>query len=66
MDEIMTSYIGKTVMIQLLDSSFEGATQGTIKSYHDGWIILADKKGAEKAINCDFIVTVKEIAAKKK
>ena len=63
MEEIIKQYMNKPVVLSLIDDSFDNV--GEIVNYSDGWIIFKTKKG-EHAINCDFIIKIKELKAKDK
>ena len=62
MEEIIKKYMNKPVVLSLIDDGFDNA--GEIIDYSDGWIVFKTKKG-EHAINCDFIIKIKEIKTKK-
>ncbi len=63
MEEIINKYMNKPVVLSLIDDSFDN--EGEIISYSDGWIVFKTKKGQEHAINCDFIIKIREKKAKK-
>ena len=62
MEEIIKKYMNKPVVLSLIDDGFDNV--GEIIDYSDGWIVFKTKKG-EHAINCDFIIKIKEIKSKK-
>lgn len=64
MEEIIKKYVNKNVVLSLADDSLDNI--GEITSYSDGWITLKNKKGEEQAINCDFIIKIKEKKVKSK
>ncbi len=64
MEEIIKKYMNKPVVLSLIDDSFDN--EGEIISYSDGWIVFKTKKGQEHAINCDFIIKIKEKKTKSK
>lgn len=57
MEEIIRKYMNKPVVLSLIEDSFDN--EGEIVSYSDGWIVFKTKKG-EHAINCDYIIKIKE------
>ncbi len=63
MEEIIKKYMNKPVVLSLIDDSFDN--EGEIIQYSDGWIVFKTKKGEQHAINCDFIIKIKEIKSKK-
>ena len=64
MEEIIKKYMNKPVVLSLIDDSFDN--EGEIISYSDGWIVFKTKKGQEHAINCDFIIRIREKKTKSK
>ena len=64
MEEIIKKYMNKHVVLSLIDDSFDN--EGEIIAYSDGWIVFKTKKGEEHAINCDFIIKVREKKNKSK
>lgn len=64
MEEIIKKYMNKNVVLSLIDDSFDN--EGEIIEYSDGWIVFKTKKGEEHAINCDFIIKVREKKIKSK
>lgn len=64
MEEIIKKYVNKNVVLSLIDDSFDN--EGEIISYSDGWIVFKTKKGEEHAINCDFIIKIREKKIKSK
>ena len=62
MEEIIKKYMNKPVVLSLIDDGFDNT--GEIIDYSDGWIVFKTKKG-EHAINCDFIIKIKELKSKK-
>ncbi len=64
MEEIIKKYMNKPVVLSLIDDSFDN--EGEIISYSDGWIVFKTKKGQEHAINCDFIIKIREKKTKSK
>ncbi len=64
MEEIIKNYINKPVVLSLIDDSFDN--EGEIISYSDGWIVFKTKKGEQHAINCDFIIKIREKKIKSK
>ena len=63
MEEIVKKYMNKNVVLSLIDDSFDN--EGEITSYCDGWITFKTKKGEEHAVNCDFIIKIREKKKKK-
>lgn len=57
MEEIIKSYIDKSVDITLLEN---GIIMGDLISYNDGWLTCRDIEGKEKAINCNYVVKIEE------
>lgn len=64
MEEIIKKYMNKPVVLSLIDDSFDN--EGEIISYSEGWIVFKTKKGQEHAINCDFIIKIREKKIKSK
>lgn len=64
MEEIIKKYMNKPVVLSLIDDSFDN--EGEIIEYSDGWIVFKTKKGEQHAINCDFIIKVREKKVKSK
>lgn len=64
MEEVIKKYMNKPVVLSLIDDSFDN--EGEIISYSDGWIVFKTKKGQEHAINCDFIIKIREKKTKSK
>ncbi len=64
MEEIIKKFINKPVVLSLIDDSFDN--EGEIISYSDGWIVFKTKKGEEHAVNCDFIIKIREKKIKSK
>ena len=62
MEEIIKQYMNKPVVLSLIEDGFDN--EGEIISYSDGWIVFKTKKG-EHAINCDFIIKIREKKSKK-
>ncbi len=63
MEQIINQYMNKHVVLSLIDDSFDN--EGEIIEYSDGWIVFKTKKGEQHAINCDFIIKIREKKAKK-
>ena len=63
MEEIINKYMNKPVVLSLIDDSFDN--EGEIIEYSDGWIVFKTKKGEQHAINCDFIIKIREKKVKK-
>ena len=63
MEEIIKKYMNKPVVLSLIDDSFDN--EGEIIQYSDGWIVFKTKKGEQHAINCDFIIKIREKKSKK-
>ena len=63
MEEIIKKYMNKPVVLSLIDDSFDN--EGEIIQYSDGWIVFKTKKGEQHAINCDFIIKIREKKTKK-
>ncbi|MBR2876035.1 MAG: hypothetical protein IKC01_02755 [Clostridia bacterium] len=64
MEEIIKKFMNKPVILTLIESDTL-SNEGEITSYSDGWITFSTKTG-EQAINCDYIVKVREKPIKKK
>lgn len=64
LEQIINQYMNKPVVLSLIDDSFDN--EGEIISYSDGWIVFKTKKGEEHAINCDFIIKIREKKIKSK
>ncbi|MGN0527200.1 MAG: hypothetical protein ACI4IF_07160 [Acutalibacteraceae bacterium] len=65
MEEIIRKFMNKTVYIYLIENEDLGPTEGVITSLNNGWITVETKKG-EQAINCGYIIKIKEKPVKKK
>ncbi len=63
MEKIINQYMNKPVVLSLIDDSFDN--EGEIIEYSDGWIVFKTKKGEQHAINCDFIIKIREKKVKK-
>ena len=63
MEEMIKSFMNKPVVLSLIEDGFDN--EGEIISYSDGWIIFKTKKGEEHAINCDYIIKIREKEQKK-
>ena len=63
MEKIISQYMNKPVVLSLIDDSFDN--EGEIIEYSDGWIVFKTKKGEQHAINCDFIIKIREKKVKK-
>ena len=64
MEDIIKKYMNKPVVLSLIDDSFDN--DGEIINYSDGWIVFKTKKGEEHAINCDFIIKIRQKKIKSK
>lgn len=64
MENIIKGFINKPVVLSLIDDSFDN--EGEIMEYSDGWIVFKTKKGEQHAINCDFIIKIREKKVKAK
>lgn len=64
MEELIKNYMNKQVVLSLIEDAFDN--EGEIINYSDGWIIFKTKKGEEHAINCDYIIKIREKKQKNK
>ena len=64
MEELIKSYMNKQVVLSLIEDSFDN--EGEIIKYSEGWIVFKTKKGEEHAINCDYIIKIREKKQKNK
>lgn len=64
MEALIKNYMNKQVVLSLIEDAFDN--EGEIINYSDGWIIFKTKKGEEHAINCDYIIKIREKKQKSK
>ena len=63
-NEILKKFIGKSCYILSYNSSF-GETV-TVDDVSESWMSVTAKDGTVKVVNVDYIVSVSEVAEKKK